>query len=115
MLTLLKCKIHRATVTDSDLNYEGSVGIDSALMKAAGLLPFERIDVLNINNGQRFITYVIEEEANSGKIVINGAAARLVQKGDLVIICAYVELDQKTAQTWQPTIVQVNEKNRVKK
>ena len=84
-LTLLKCKLHRATVTGSDLNYEGSISIDRALMDAAGLLPYEQVDILNINNGARFTTYVIEAPKGSGDIIINGAAARLVQKSDLVI------------------------------
>ena len=86
----LKCKIHRATVTDANLNYEGSITIDKALMDAAGILPFEKVGVLDINNGARFDTYVIEGEAESGTICLNGAAARMVQKGDLVIIVSYV-------------------------
>ena len=90
----LKCKIHRATVTDANLNYEGSITIDKALMDAAGILPFEKVGVLDINNGARFDTYVIEGEAQSGTICLNGAAARMVQKGDLVIIVSYVSAVQ---------------------
>ncbi len=111
-LTLLKCKIHRATVTLSNLTYEGSIGIDKALMDKAGLLPNERVDILDINNGERFSTYVIESPAGSGAIEINGAAARLVQPGDLVIICAYVGLEAEMAKQWQPTIVHVDNKNK---
>ena len=108
----LKCKIHRATVTDENLNYEGSITIDKALMDAAGILPFEKVGVLDINNGARFDTYVIEGEAESGTICLNGAAARMVQKGDLVIIVSYVSLTPEEAKTWKPTIVKVNSQNK---
>ena len=108
----LKCKIHRATVTDAKLNYEGSITIDKALMDAAGILPFEKVGVLDINNGARFDTYVIEGEAESGTICLNGAAARMVQKGDLVIIVSYVSLTPEEAKTWKPTIVKVNSQNK---
>ena len=108
----LKCKIHRATVTDANLNYEGSITIDKALMDAAGILPFEKVGVLDINNGARFDTYVIEGEAESGTICLNGAAARMVQKGDLVIIVSYVSLTPEEAKTWIPTIVKVNSQNK---
>ncbi len=108
----LKCKIHRATVTDAYLNYEGSITIDKALMDAAGILPFEKVGVLDINNGARFDTYVIEGEAQSGTICLNGAAARMVQKGDLVIIVSYVSLTPEEAKTWKPTIVKVNAQNK---
>ena len=108
----LKCKIHRATVTDANLNYEGSITIDKALMDAAGILPFEKVGVLDINNGARFDTYVIEGEAESGTICLNGAAARMVQKGDLVIIVSYVSLTPEEAKTWNPTIVKVNSQNK---
>lgn len=113
-LTLLKCKLHRATVTGSDLNYEGSISIDRKLMDAAGLLPFEQVDILNINNGARFTTYVIEAPAGSGSIIINGAAARLVQKGDLVIICAFASMDAHEATTFQPNVVLLGADNTIK-
>ncbi len=113
-LTLLKCKLHRATVTGSDLNYEGSISIDRALMDAAGLLPYEQVDILNINNGARFTTYVIEAPQGRGDIIINGAAARLVQKGDLVIICAFASMSSEEAQTFQPNVVLLGEGNKVK-
>ncbi len=112
-ITMLKCKIHRATVTQSDLNYEGSIGIDSALLKAANILPNERVDVLNINNGERFTTYAIAGPENSGQIVVNGAAARLVQKGDLVIICAYVQMTEEDAEEYLPYVVHVDADNKV--
>jgi aspartate 1-decarboxylase len=114
LLSLLKCKLHRATVTGSDLNYEGSISIDRALMDAAGLLPYEQVDILNINNGARFTTYVIEAPKSSGDIIINGAAARLVQKGDLVIICAFVGLTPEEAKTFEPNVVLLGENNQIK-
>ncbi len=111
-LTLLKGKIHRATVTQCDLHYEGSISVDSALLDRAGILPHEQVDVLNINNGERFTTYAIPAPAGSGMIGINGAAARLAQKGDLVIIIAYARMDEAQAKSWQPRIVLVDGNNR---
>ncbi len=111
-IELLKSKIHRATVTDANLNYEGSITLDKALMDAAGILPFEKVGILDINNGARFDTYVIEGERNSGTICLNGAAARMVQKGDLVIIVSYVSLTPEEAKLWNPTIVKVDSQNR---
>ena len=113
-IELLKCKIHRATVTDADLNYEGSITIDRALMDAAGILPFERVGILDINNGARFDTYVIEGAKYSGTICLNGAAARLVQKGDLVIIVSYVSLTPEEAKNWKPTVVRVDAENKIR-
>jgi len=109
-LTLLKTKIHRATVTDADLNYEGSISIDEALLAASGILPYEQVDVLNINNGERFTTYAIVDRV-PGTIRVNGAAARKVQRGDLVIICAYASMSEEVARQWKPTVVHVNAKN----
>ena len=114
MLTLLKSKIHRATVTQADLNYNGSISIDTDLMKASGILPFEQVDVLDITNGARITTYAIEAPAGSGTITINGAAAHLVNVGDLVIICAYASMSPEEAKKFEPTIILVDEKNRVK-
>ena len=111
-IELLKCKIHRATVTDANLNYEGSITLDKALMDAAGILPFEKVGILDINNGARFDTYVIEGEPNSGTICLNGAAARMVQKGDLIIIVSYVSLTPEEAKSWKPTVVKVDSQNR---
>jgi len=93
-LSMLKAKIHRATITQTDLHYEGSITIDEALLEASGILPYEQVDVLNINNGNRFTTYAIKGERGSGIIGINGAAARLAQTGDLVIICAFAQFSQ---------------------
>ncbi|MCR5028420.1 MAG: aspartate 1-decarboxylase [Fibrobacter sp.] len=111
-IELLKCKIHRATVTDANLNYEGSITLDRALMDAAGILPFEKVGILDINNGARFDTYVIEGEPNSGTICLNGAAARMVQKGDLVIIVSYISMTPEEAKTWKPTVVKVDAQNK---
>ena len=111
-LNMLKAKIHRATVTDADLNYEGSISIDVALIEAAGLRVFERVEIYNCNNGARFATYVIE--GKTGQICLNGAAARMAHKGDLVIIAAYGNYDEKEAALHEPKLVFVDEKNRMK-
>ncbi|MEK7357143.1 MAG: aspartate 1-decarboxylase [Bdellovibrionota bacterium] len=110
-LTMLKCKIHRATVTDADLNYEGSVSIDPKLIEAAGLREFERVEIYNCNNGERFATYVIF--GKDGEVCLNGAAARLVHKGDLVIIAAYATVDEKEAAKHAPQLVFVDAQNRI--
>ncbi len=109
--TMLKSKIHRATVTGADMNYEGSIAIDKKLIEAANLLEFERVDIYNINNGQRFSTYVIL--GGKGEISLNGAAARLVQPGDLVIIASYAEYEENELKTHNPKIVFVDERNRI--
>ena len=113
MRTMLKSKIHRARVTQVNLDYEGSITIDRALMEAGDLLPFERVEVLNINNGARFSTYAIEGEANSGVIGLNGAAARLVAKGDIVIILSYCQVPDDEALAIRPTVVHVDRENRI--
>ena len=110
ILTMLKSKIHRATVTGSDLNYEGSIAIDYKLMKSAKLNEFEKVDIYNINNGERFSTYVIKGKA--GEISLNGAAARLVQKGDLVIIVSYIQIEDSDLKTYKPRIIFVDDKNK---
>ena len=112
-LELLKSKIHRATVTDANLNYQGSITIARDLMDAANILPYEKVGILDVNNGERFETYVIEGPAKSGMICLNGAAARLVQPGDLVIIVAYASMTPEEAKTWKPNVVHVNEKNEI--
>ena len=112
ILTMLKAKIHRATVTQCDLEYEGSISIDAALLEEAGILPFEQVDVLDISNGARFTTYAIEAPAGSGMIGINGAAARLVHTGDLVIVVAYARMDPAEARTHKPKVLLVDGKNR---
>ena len=111
-LTMMKAKIHRATVTQCDLNYEGSITIDTNLLDQAGILPHEQVDVLNINTGARFTTYAIEGERGSGVIGINGAASRLAQKEDLVIICAYARMDEAEAKTFTPNVLIMNEQNK---
>lgn len=110
-LTMLKAKIHRATVTQCDLTYEGSLTVDEALLEASGILPYEQIDVLNINSGHRFTTYAIKGPRNSGIIGVNGAAARLCQKDDLVIVCAYGQMKRAEAETHEPAVIFVNGKN----
>ena len=109
---MFKSKIHRATVTGADLDYEGSITIDSELMQLADILPYEKVDIYNITNGERFSTYVIPGEPGSGEICLNGAAARKVQKGDKVIIVTYCELDEEEIKDFSPTIVLVNEENK---
>ena len=111
-LTMLKSKIHRAKVTQANLNYEGSITIDSELCNRANLLPFEKVEIYNCNNGERFATYVIF--GKTGEVCLNGAAARLVQPGDLVIICAYASLDSEDVISHVPRLVFVDEKNQPK-
>lgn len=111
--TMLKSKIHRATVKDADLNYEGSISIDPALCDAARLIPFERVEVYNCNNGNRFATYVILGQP--GEICLNGAAARLVHKGDKVIIASYVDMEESECLAHKPSLVFVDEVNAIKK
>lgn len=110
---MLKSKIHRATVTDADVNYEGSVTIDPVLMEAADILPYEQVDVVNINNGARLTTYAIEGERGSGGLAINGAAARLVNIGDTVIILSYQETQDEAARNHQPRLIYVDGENRI--
>jgi aspartate 1-decarboxylase len=111
-LTLLKGKVHRAMVTQCDLHYEGSISVDASLLERAGILAHEQVDVLNINNGERFTTYAIPAPAGSGTIGVNGAAARLAQKGDLVIIIAYARMEEAQAKSFQPRVVLVDAANR---
>ncbi|GAB4132797.1 aspartate 1-decarboxylase [Thermopirellula anaerolimosa] len=110
---MLKSKIHRAVLTGTELDYEGSIAIDRLLMEAADLLPGEQVHVLNINNGARLVTYVIEAEAGSGTIMLNGAAARLGCKGDLVIILSYASMSDDEARSYRPKVVKVDGENRL--
>jgi len=110
---MLKGKIHRARVTRCNVDYEGSITIDRDLMEAADLLSYERVDILNINNGARFNTYAIEGERGSGEICLNGAAARLVAKGDIVIILSYHVVTEDEAITATPRLVYVDSENRI--
>lgn len=113
--TFLKAKIHRATVTDAELSYEGSIAIDEGLLEASGINQYEQVDVLNINNGERFTTYAVKAKKGSGTINIMGAAARKAQVGDLVIIISYCGLDEKEAKNHKPKVILVDGKNRAKK
>jgi aspartate 1-decarboxylase len=111
MRTMLKSKIHRARVTEANLNYEGSITIDRLLMEAADILPYEKVAVLDVDNGSRLETYAIEGEPGSGTICINGAAARLVSPGDRVIILSYTNVGEAEARSWHPTLVYVDSQN----
>lgn len=113
MLNMMKSKIHRATVTEANLNYVGSITIDNDLLEAANILPGERVQIVNNCNGARLETYVIEGEAGSGIICLNGAAARLVQPGDTVIIIAYCWVDEKEARSLKQNIVFVDSENKI--
>jgi aspartate 1-decarboxylase len=110
---MLRSKIHRATLTGTDLDYEGSIAIDRNLMDAADLLPGEQVHVLNLNNGERLITYVIEAPAGSGTMLLNGPAARLGARGDIVVIIAYCAADVDEARHLKPKVVHVDGKNRI--
>ena len=109
---LLKSKIHRATVTDAQLHYEGSVTIDRNLMELADLIDFEQVQIYDVNNGNRLTTYVIPGESGSGTICINGAAAHLVHPGDMVIICSYAHFEEAEVRQTKPRVIHVNELNR---
>lgn len=111
--TMLKSKIHRATVTESCLNYAGSITIDKSLMEAANLVPFEQVYVYNINNGERFSTYVIEGLPESGAMCLNGAAARKVSVGDLIIVCSYASYDDEECRSHVSVGVYVDQHNRM--
>ena len=113
LLTMLKGKIHRAVVTQAELDYVGSITIDEQLMKAAGIQEYERVQVVDVNNGQRLETYAIAGERNSGVVCLNGAAARLVQPGDMVIIMAYALMQPEEVRAFRPKVVFVDPLNRV--
>jgi aspartate 1-decarboxylase len=111
--TMYKSKIHRATLTDANLHYEGSITVDSDLLDAADILLFEKVQVVNINNGSRLETYVIEGKRGSGQICLNGAAARLGAPGDKIIIISYADMEDAEAREWEPTTILVDENNRI--
>jgi aspartate 1-decarboxylase len=113
MRVMLKSKIHRARVTDGNIAYEGSITIDKKLMEAADILPYEQVHILNVNNGARFHTYAIEGKENGGDICLNGAAARLVAKGDIVIILTYQNMEEKEVHNYHPKLVYVDAENRI--
>lgn len=112
-LTMLKGKIHRAVVVQAELNYVGSITIDEDLMKAAGILEYEKVQIVDVENGSRFETYVIAGEAGSGMICLNGAAARMVCVGDHVIIMCYAQISDKEAPSHKPSVVFVDENNKI--
>lgn len=112
---MLKAKLHRATVTHSELGYEGSCAIDGNILDLSGIREYEQIQIYNVNNGARFTTYAIRAEEGSGLFSVNGAAARLACPGDLIIVCAYAVLDQKEAENHKPTLIYFNEKNQVQR
>ena len=112
-LTMMKCKLHRAVVTQADLHYEGSISIDRDYLDAAGILPYEQVDVLNINNGERLTTYAIEAPRGSRTFGINGAAARLAQPGDRIIVVAYADMEAGEAEQHDPVVVLFDEHNQV--
>lgn len=113
LIEFLFSKIHRATVTDANLNYVGSITIDETLLKAANLKEWQKVEILNINNGERFQTYIIKGKAGSGQVCINGAAARKAQIGDKIIVVSYALLDENEQIGFEPTVVMVDENNRI--
>jgi len=115
LVPILKCKIHRATVTDANVNYEGSITIDSLLMKEVGLLPYEKVHIANLNNGARIETYAMEGKPGSGVICMNGGAALHARIGDLVIIMVYALMTPEEAKVHHPRIVQVDKLNKIQK
>lgn len=112
-ITKLKGKIHRATVTQAELDYVGSITVDQDLLDASGILEYEKVAIVNINNGQRFETYTISGERGSGVMCLNGAAARCVQKGDKIILMAYGQMDMEEAKAFQPYVVFVDDENKI--
>lgn len=111
---MLRAKVHRITVTERNVEYEGSLTLDAGLMKACDMLPYERIDVYDIDNGKRFSTYLIEGEAGSGDCCVNGAAAHLVELGDKLILCAYAAVEESATRAHRPMVVLVDERNRLR-
>lgn len=113
LLTMFKSKVHRATVTEANLDYKGSLTLDRDLMDAAGMLAYEQVQVLNITTGARFTTYIIEGERGSGVVCLNGAAARLGRPGDLIIALTYVQMNAEEAASHHPVVVHVDAENRI--
>ena len=111
---MLKSKIHRATVTEANLDYEGSITIDSGLLGDADIIPYEKVEIYNVSNGERFSTYAITGKKDSGVICLNGAAARKASRGDIIIIATYVNVEESAIGEWKPKCVYVDQKNRKK-
>ncbi|MBI4597274.1 MAG: aspartate 1-decarboxylase [Candidatus Omnitrophica bacterium] len=114
MRTICKSKLHRAVVTDANVNYTGSLTLDAQLMKAANILPYEQVHVVDVDNGARIVTYCIEGQAGSGTVCINGAAARLITVGDRVIIMSYAQLTEQEVEAFSPTVIMVDAGNRIR-
>lgn len=112
---MMKSKLHRATVTDADLHYEGSISIDETLLQASNIVPYEKVAIYNVTNGERFTTYAITGKADSGIICLNGAAARKVSKGDIIIIVTYATVDETDISNWKPVCVLLDSDNKIKK
>ena len=112
--TICRAKIHRATVTEANINYTGSITLDAQLMKAAGIAPYEQVHIVDVTNGARIVTYAIEGPSDSGTVCVNGAAARLITAGDQIILIAYAQLTTEELKAAAPTIVLVDERNRVR-
>jgi aspartate 1-decarboxylase len=115
LIQMLQAKLHRVQVTQADLHYEGSCGIDEALIDAAGMRPFQHIDLYNVSNGERFSTYIIKAPRNSGQITLNGAAARKAMVGDLLIICTYAMFSESDLERYQPRVVLIDSGNRIRR
>ena len=113
LITMLQSKIHRATVTDANLDYVGSITIDRELLEAAGMRVGQKVDIVNVNNGERFSTYIIPGERGEREICLNGAAARLVHRGDKIIIIAYAQMEEAEAERYRPKIVILNDDNTI--
>ncbi len=113
LIEILKSKIHRAVVTDKNINYEGSITIDSILLEKAGIYEGEKVHIYNVNNGLRFETYVIKGKKNSGEVCVNGAAARLAEKGDIIIIASYGFIDEKDVKKHKPKIIKIKNNNKI--
>jgi aspartate 1-decarboxylase len=114
LVTMCRAKLHGCVVTQTELHYEGSITIDMDLVDKAGMLPWEKVQVVNQNNGSRFETYIIPGERGSGEICLNGPAARLAEIGDVVLVIAYADMELESARNWTPTVVIVDQQNRVK-
>ncbi len=112
---MLKSKLHRAKVTDADLHYEGSISIDEGLLEAADIIPYEKVAIYNVSNGERFTTYAIKGERGSGVMCLNGAAARKAARGDIIIVATYVLVDEAEAKNWTPKCVLLDGQNKIKK
>lgn len=113
IIGMCRAKIHRLTVTDKNVDYEGSITLDKLLLEESGILPYEKVQVVNVTNGERFETYVMEGDRGKGDVCLNGAAAHLAEKGHIVIVIAYAEMEEEIAKEFKPRVVYVDGKNRI--